>query len=226
MSKRPRIGVTVSNRGAAMTWLANWLAVTRAGGKAVRLSVNGKTDTADLDGLIIGGGDDIGAGLYGGELSLDLRIDEARDAMEQAALDQALHADLPVMGICRGSQMINIHLGGTLHQDIYTVYQDLPRMRTVLARKDVTIKEGTRLARLMGGDRAKVNSLHHQAVDRLGEGLTVAARDGGGVIQATERPGDRFLVGVQWHPEFLVFHRRHQNLFRGLVRAAEGGAGA
>ncbi|MAO56690.1 MAG: gamma-glutamyl-gamma-aminobutyrate hydrolase [Rhodospirillaceae bacterium] len=226
MRKRPRIGVTVSNRGAAMSWLANWLSVTRAGGKAVRMSVNGKTDIDGLDGLIIGGGDDIGAGLYGGELSLDLRIDEARDAMEQGALDQALHADLPVMGICRGSQMINIHLGGTLHQDIYTVYQDLPRMRTVLARKDVSIKEGTRLARLMGGERAKVNSLHHQAVDRLGDGLIVAARDGGGVIQATERPGDGFLIGVQWHPEFLIFHHRHQNLFRGLVAAAEAKAGA
>ncbi len=226
MRKRPRIGVTVSNRGAAMSWLANWLSVTRAGGKAVRMSVNGKTDIDGLDGLIIGGGDDIGAGLYGGELSLDLRIDEARDAMEQGALDQALHADLPVMGICRGSQMINIHLGGTLHQDIYTVYQDLPRMRTVLARKDVSIKEGTRLARLMGGERAKVNSLHHQAVDRLGDGLIVAARDGGGGIQATERPGDGFLIGVQWHPEFLIFHHRHQNLFRGLVAAAEAKAGA
>ena len=226
MTKRPRIGVTVSNRGAAMSWLANWLAVTRAGGRAVRMSVNGKTDIDGLDGLIIGGGDDIGAGLYGGELSLDLRIDEARDAMEQGALDQALHADLPVMGICRGSQMINIHLGGTLHQDIYTVYQDLPRMRTVLARKSVSIKEGTRLRRLMGGEQAKVNSLHHQAVDRLGDGLIVAARDGGGVIQATEHPGEDFLIGVQWHPEFLIFHHRHQNLFRGLVAAAEGKGGA
>ncbi len=226
MRKRPRIGVTVSNRGAAMSWLANWLAVTRAGGRAVRMSVNGKTDIDGLDGLIIGGGDDIGAGLYGGELSLDLRIDEARDAMEQGALDQALHADLPVMGICRGSQMINIHLGGTLHQDIYTVYQDLPRMRTVLARKNVSIKEGTRLRRLMGGERAKVNSLHHQAVDRLGDGLIVAARDGGGVIQATEHPGEDFLIGVQWHPEFLIFHHRHQNLFRGLIAAAEGKGGA
>ena len=226
MTKRPRIGVTVSNRGAAMSWLANWLAVTRAGGRAVRMSVNGKTDIDGLDGLIIGGGDDIGAGLYGGELSLDLRIDEARDAMEQGALDQALHADLPVMGVCRGSQMINIHLGGTLHQDIYTVYQDLPRMRTVLARKNVSIKEGTRLRRLMGGEQAKVNSLHHQAVDRLGDGLIVAARDGGGVIQATEHPGEDFLIGVQWHPEFLIFHHRHQNLFRGLVAAAEGKAGA
>ena len=209
-----------------MSWLANWLAVTRAGGRAVRMSVNGKTDIDGLDGLIIGGGDDIGAGLYGGELSLDLRIDEARDAMEQGALDQALHADLPVMGICRGSQMINIHLGGTLHQDIYTVYQDLPRMRTVLARKSVSIKEGTRLRRLMGGEQAKVNSLHHQAVDRLGDGLIVAARDGGGVIQATEHPGEDFLIGVQWHPEFLIFHHRHQNLFRGLIAAAEGKGGA
>ena len=226
MTRKPAIGVTVSNRGAALTWLAHWTAIRRAGGRPVRLSVNGKTDIDGLDGLVIGGGDDIGADLYGGELSLNVRVDHARDHMEQQVLDAALHADAPVLGICRGSQMINIHLGGTLHQDIYETFDGLPRMRTILAKKEIDVVPNSRLEGLMGDGPVNVNSLHHQAVDELGEGLEVAARDRHEVVQATEHPGQPFLVGVQWHPEFLMVHRRHQNLFRGLVRTAEVGAGA
>ncbi|MAN81283.1 MAG: gamma-glutamyl-gamma-aminobutyrate hydrolase [Rhodospirillaceae bacterium] len=222
MTARPRIGVTVSNKGARLTWLAHWLAVLRAGGRPVRLSVGGRTEVSGLDGLVIGGGDDIGAALYGGEVGLDVRIDPARDRMEQQALDVALHADLPILGVCRGAQMINIHLGGSLHQDVYAAYSGLPRLRTPLARKRISVAGGSRLARLMGGGRIAVNSLHHQAVKRLGRGLKVSARDAHRVVQAVENPAADFLVGVQWHPEFLIFHRRHQALYRGLVRAARG----
>ncbi|MBB92872.1 MAG: gamma-glutamyl-gamma-aminobutyrate hydrolase [Magnetovibrio sp.] len=220
MTARPRIGVTVSDRGAKLTWLAHWLAVRRAGGRPVRLSAGGRTDTMGLDGVVIGGGDDIGAEMYGGEVTLDLRIDPDRDRMERRALDWALHADVPVLGVCRGAQMINIHLGGTLHQDMYAAYRGLPRLRTPLARKRITLAPESRLARLMGGGRVAVNSLHHQAVNRLGRGLRVAARDAHRVVQALEDPAAGFLMGVQWHPEFLVFRRRHQALYRGLVRAA------
>lgn len=222
MTAKPRIGVTVSERGARLTWLAHWLAVVRAGGRPVRLTATGRSGIDGLDGLVVGGGDDIGADLYGGEVALDVRIDPARDRMERLALDRALHADLPVLGVCRGAQMINIHFGGTLHQDIYAVYRDLPRLRTPLARKRIAVAPGSGLARLMGQGRLAVNSLHHQAVDRLGRGLRISARDAHRVIQATEHPGARFLIGVQWHPEFLIFRRRHQALYRGLLRAAKG----
>ena len=222
MTVRPRIGVTVSDRGATLTWLAHWLAVRRAGGRPVRLSAGGRTDTTGLDGVLIGGGDDIGAEMYGGEVTLDLRIDPERDRMERRALDWALHAQVPVLGVCRGAQMINVHLGGTLHQDVHAAYRELPRLRTPLARKRITLARESRLARLMGGGRVAVNSLHHQAVNRLGRGLRVSARDAHRVVQALEHPAAGFLVGVQWHPEFLVFRRRHQALYRGLVRAAGG----
>ncbi|MEQ9576143.1 MAG: type 1 glutamine amidotransferase [Rhodospirillales bacterium] len=222
MTARPRIGVTVSDRGATLTWLAHWLAVRRAGGRPVRLSAGGRTDTAGLDGVVIGGGYDMGAELYGGEVALDVRFDPDRDRMERRALDWALHAERPVLGVCRGAQMINIHLGGTLHQDVHAAYRELPRLRTPLARKRISLARDSRLARLMGGARVAVNSLHHQAVNRLGRGLRVSARDAHRVVQALEHPSEGFLMGVQWHPEFLVFRRRHQALYRGLVHAAGG----
>jgi putative glutamine amidotransferase len=220
MTVRPRIGVTVSDRGATLTWLAHWLAVRRAGGRPVRLTAGGRSEVSGLDGLVIGGGDDIGAALYDGEIELDVRIDPDRDRMEQQALDAALHAELPVLGVCRGAQMINIHLGGSLHQDVHAAYAGLPRLRTPLARKQISVAGASRLAGLMGPGRVAVNSLHHQAVKRLGGGLRVSARDAHRVVQAIERPAGGFLIGVQWHPEFLVFRGRHQALYRGLVRAA------
>ena len=111
---KPRIGVTVSKRGGWRSLLMNRLALWRAGAVAVRF-VAGDTISVDgLSGLIIGGGDDIGAELYGGTPVPDVRIDPERDRLELALLEKALAAGLPVLGICRGAQILNVHLGGTL----------------------------------------------------------------------------------------------------------------
>ena len=220
MTRRPRIGVTVSARGSTLTWLCHWFALWRAGARAVRLAAGGRTGIDGLDGLVIGGGDDIGADLYGGEVLPTVRTDPPRDRLEMDLLAKALERRLPVLGICRGAQLLNVHLGGTLHGDIHKVYDGVPRLRTVLPRKSVTVTEGSRLAALVGGGTRRVNSLHHQSVDRLGKGLRVVARDGHGIVQAVENPDAPFLIGVQWHPEFLIFQRDQRGLYRGLVEAA------
>ncbi|GIL39000.1 hypothetical protein TMPK1_12370 [Rhodospirillales bacterium TMPK1] len=200
--------------------LANKFALWRAGARSVRIDAAHEFPIDDLDGLVIGGGDDIDAQLYGGEVAPTVRIDEERDAMEQRILGHAARRDLPVLGICRGSQMINVHRGGSLYTDIYEVFVKAPRLRTVLPRKSVEITEGSRLASLLGRSSVRVNALHHQSVDKLGKGVRVAALDRWGIVQAIEVPQCRFLIGVQWHPEFLVFDGREQNLFRALVDAA------
>lgn len=222
--RRPVIGVTASRKGGRWMWMANKVAIRLAGGRARRITADdGPEALHEVDGLLLGGGDDIGAEIYGGELTLDIRIDPERDRLERVALDEAFRRGLPVLGVCRGSQMINVHCGGTLHQEIRKVYHEAPYMRTILPKKWVEVEEGSRLCRLLGGRRRlKVNSLHHQSVDRPGAGLKVVARDEHGVVQGIEREADPFLVGVQWHPEFLFYAHSQNELLKALVAQARG----
>jgi putative glutamine amidotransferase len=216
---RPVIGVTTSRRGGWRSFLFHKLALARAGARAIRLMAGEPLPGEGLDGLVIGGGDDIGAEIYGGAVLPDVRIDPERDKLELKLLEDALEHGVPVLGICRGSQIINVALGGTLHTDIYEVYVQAPRMRTVLARKTIRMEPGSRLDRIVRCNPCRVNALHHQSVNRLGRGLKVVAHDEAGVIQAIEGEG-RFLIGVQWHPELLVFSRSQQRLFQALAEAA------
>ncbi|WP_048307195.1 gamma-glutamyl-gamma-aminobutyrate hydrolase family protein [Halomonas sp. PR-M31] len=216
---RPRIGITTSDHKSLLAWWCDWLAVWRAGGKPVRLSPS-RPVPKDLDGLVIGGGDDIGAQLYGGEVQLDVRVDPQRDTLELSLLKRLLPDDCPVLGICRGAQIINVHLGGSLVSDIYTSYTHIKKQRTVLPRKTVDITVGSRLHDLLKVSWCQVNSLHHQAINRPGRGIDIVAKDRDGLVQGIESRDHRFLVGVQWHPEFLIFNRPQQRLIRGLVDAA------
>lgn len=217
---KPLIGVTTSRRGGWRSYLMHSLALARAGARAVRLVPGEPLPDEPLQGLVIGGGDDIGAEIYGGQLTPDVRIDPERDKMELGLLKAALPARLPVLGICRGSQMINVALGGTLHTDIYEVYVHAPKMRTVLPRKRVSIEPGSHLSRILRCNPCRVNALHHQSVDRLGQGLKIAAHDESGIVQAIESDSAPFLLGVQWHPELLFWKKPQQRLFTALAMAA------
>lgn len=165
---------------------------------------------AELDGLVLQGGTDISPQMYGEEpLRPEWAGDPERDRYEIELLERFLKLKKPVLGICRGQQLINIAMGGTLYQDTATqkpgahVHQDT----AVYDDKyhHVEILPGTRLATLYPGvGRAKVNSLHHQAVHRLGKGLAVEAHSAeDGVIEAIRHEGPQYVAGVQWHPEFL-----------------------
>ncbi|MFP3942520.1 MAG: gamma-glutamyl-gamma-aminobutyrate hydrolase family protein [Alphaproteobacteria bacterium] len=217
---RPVVGVTSSRGGARYMWWFYWLALRLNGVKPVRLIAPvHKVRFSRLDGLVIGGGDDIGAEIYQGEPTLDVRIDPERDAMELGLLEHVEAYNVPVLGVCRGAQMLNVFHGGSLHQDMRAAYANVPRMWTPLPRKCVRIERGTRVAGLLGMEQLTVNSLHRQACDRIGTGLTVSGRDEYGVVQCIEHVHAEFRIGVQWHPEFLIYRASHRRLFAAFVKA-------
>lgn len=216
---RPTLGVTVSRRSGWRIFPLIALNVWLAGGRAVKWQRDSDVDMDTVDGVIIGGGDDIAPTLYGGALRIEARLDPARDALEAAILRRAIAHDLPMLGICRGAQMLNIVSGGTLEQDAFGRY-GLRRYKTILPRRAVRIAPDSRLRQIVGPDVMRVNALHTQAVDRLGDDLRVSARDEKGMVQAIERVCDPFAIGVQWHPEHIFYARRHFALFRALVAAA------
>lgn len=217
---RPCIGVTVSRRTGWRVFPVIALNIWMAGGRARRWDSGRVADMASVDGLVVGGGDDISPMLYQGELVAEARLDPDRDALERRLVLAALAAGKPVLGICRGAQMLNIAQGGNLHQRAYDHYADSRQYRTILPRKTVSVLQGTGLARISGTAPMRVNALHAQAVDQLGNGLRVAARDEGGMVQAIERTAPPFALGVQWHPEYLIYARRQRALFHALVAAA------
>jgi putative glutamine amidotransferase len=168
----------------------------------------------NIEGLLLSGGTDLDPQLYG--QAIDPRSDQPdreRDALEQRLLREALEADLPVLAICRGMQLFNVtHPGGTLVQDIEG--HRIPNRGTHPAE----VYRGTRLAEIFGEGVHTVNSRHHQAVDRLGQGLVISAKSPEGVIEGLERPDRRFAIAVQWHPEDqMPEQRRLFEAFRGAL---------
>ena len=146
--------------------------------------------------------------------------DAGRDELEMRLLDEAVRRRLPVLGICRGEQLLNVYFGGTLHRDLAGFYVEDPEVRTILPRKRVDLVEGCRLRRVMKDVAARVNALHRHAIDRLGRGVRVAARDRNGIVQAIEHGELPFVVGVQWHPEYLPQLPSQRAIFDALVKQA------
>jgi putative glutamine amidotransferase len=182
---------------------------------------------ASFDGFVLSGGGDVDPALYGGNLDATVHsIDPERDAFERALIPLVLDADKPLFAICRGVQVLNVALGGSLYEDIASAlpaaqrhdwYPNSPR--DYLAHT-VEIEPGSRLAEILGTHKLRTNSLHHQAIRQPAPALEVVARTEDGVIEAVELPGKRFAIGVQWHPECLPDEPAMQRLFLEFVNAA------
>ena len=177
-------------------------------------------DALTCDGLLLPGGGDMDPKFYGQE-----RIPACgapnllRDAAEPLLLRAFLAADKPVLGICRGIQVMNAVLGGDLYQDIKP-FEHLPHNDHWAKVHTVTVRRGTLLSRILGQDTVLVNSQHHQPVDRVAPGFTLAALSEDGIVEAIEKPDARFCLGVQWHPEWLSdADPAMQGLFDAFVNA-------
>ena len=228
---KPVIGVTSFVEGvrwghwrspAAVTPFAYVRAVSTAGGRPVQLPPDDDAvgDTLDrLDGLVATGGIDIDPALYGGDEHPTMAgARPEQDRAEMALLEAALARNMPVLAICRGSQLLNVLRGGDIVQDLAegNGSPDLHGDGTgTTAEHEVTVCEGSRLAGLLGG-RSSVTSEHHQALGRIGAGLDEVAWAADGTVEALEDPAKRFALGVPWHPE----RSESSELFRGLVAEA------
>lgn len=217
MATRPRVGVT----GAAMRWAPAWwctrLALWFAGASAVRLSVRHGSGESDFDALVIGGGNDIGPEHYKGDIREPVKTDKARDALEIRWIRYALKKDKPLLGICRGAQLINVVLGGNLHQDIREMRRKTNNRPGLLPTKTVTLLPHSQLAGVCDSHRLRVNSLHHQAIRESGKGLKVVGRDRDNIVQCVESSTKKKIIGVQWHPEYLFYLPAQRALFAWLV---------
>ncbi len=219
MAEAPRIGVTGPSHGIPWAWWATRTQLRRAGATAVRLNASTGMPPPDLTGFVIGGGNDIDPAIYGGDVSESRSVDPLRDEFELSVLELAAERSMPVMGICRGAQLINVHAGGTLISDLRDRRVHTSNRGTLLPRKQVRIDAGSLLAEFIGSHSTRVNSLHHQAVDRTGDGLAVTACDRDDIVQGIESTRGPLRIGVQWHPEYLPQRADQRRLFRYFVDA-------
>lgn len=224
--ERPLIGVAVADDGAA--YEAYRTAIEQAGGRTVLVPMLDDERelaafVANLDGVLLPGGADLPPDMYGEEPGADLRLIERPRAEYLVRVARlALDGHTAVLGICLGCQLLNVARGGTLVQDIPSELPGTLVHRGDGATHEVIVVEKSRLAGLVG-TKLVVNSAHHQAVEKLGDGLVVAARSPDGVIEAIEQPGERFVLGVQWHPERALDEPAQRALFEAFVEACRKG---
>jgi putative glutamine amidotransferase len=200
-------------------------ALRLAGGCVVELRPGGKVALEELGALLFSGGGDISPRRYDQPPHPAVsRVDEVRDEFELGLAREALEIQIPVLGICRGAQVLGVVAGGDLVQDVPSQHPGALAHATppggAVARHWVRLEEGSRLRGIMGGPRVRVNSYHHQANATLGPGMRAVAWCEDGVVEAIEGTGRGFVLGVQWHPERMLRAPRQRRLFAALVAAA------
>ncbi len=231
MNDPPLIGITTyaANENGEVTLPQDYVdSVRRAGGIPI-LIAPGESQTGELldrlDGMILAGGGDICPTCYEGEAHDSVyMVDVERDTMELQLANQLVERDVPTLAICRGFQIVNVMLGGTLHAHLpdevgeAVLHRAPPRKPIPHA---VSIDAGSRIAQIMGASQVEPMSWHHQALNSVAPQLAVVARAPDGIIEAADLPSHRWFVGVQWHPEITAgIDVTQQRLFDELIRAA------
>lgn len=223
--KRPIIAITHSVSRSKVMVMAIKLAVWFAGGKPVSITTQNQSDKIKYQGLILCGGLDINPEIYGKIKKPGYQYDSDRDSLELYHLAHAEKTQMPVFGICRGCQLMNIHRGGTLHTDITKVYEYTKYPSTLIGyiffRKRIHIEKTSALFKITQKTGLKVNSIHRQSIANLGLNLMISAVEKNQIIQGIEDSRHPFFIGVQFHPEFLIYKKPFLKLFQTFVHHAK-----
>lgn len=216
----PLIAVTGGNRSGHAPRRLVALALWFYGARVVSITPKRPRLDMEPDAVVITGGHDVDPVLYAAAPEVHPRYDRERDRLESTVIDRALALGLPMLGICRGAQLLNVRLGGSLYQELRSRRVRTSNRWTILPIKTLHVAAGSRLQGLLGTRETRINSLHNQGIARIGQGLVVTGRDLDDIVQAVEAPTHPLLLGVQWHPEFLLYKRSQRRLFHALVDAA------
>ncbi|MAZ50037.1 MAG: gamma-glutamyl-gamma-aminobutyrate hydrolase [Halobacteriovoraceae bacterium] len=218
---KPLIGVTKPLRGGLIQNLCIRLAIFMTGGRSINLTSDKPRLDLNLDGLIISGGTDIHPEVYSGsEFKHNYSYDRERDEMELNWLKKAEFEQIPTLCICRGAQLLNVYYGGSLFFDISKAYKNADYPNSLFAkiffRKPARVLSG-KIRDMIQQNKLSVNSLHTQAIATLGGKLKRTMIEDNGVVQAIEHKDLPFLLGVQFHPEFLIHRKEIRRIFKTLV---------
>jgi putative glutamine amidotransferase len=218
MPKKLLIGVCLPDFGNFFAYIFIKLNLKLQGASSIRLRPSyDNVEFNKLDGLILSGGDDIDPTLYGEDKDAhNTSLDKKRDSFELEMIDKAYKKKIPILGICRGAQLINIYFEGTLHPTIFDLDKYIDHKNSIFPIKDAIIKKISKLFSITKSKKLPINSIHNQAIDEVGEELKVTACHDK-IIEAIEKEDYPFLLGVQWHPEYLIYLKDHRLIFQQFV---------
>ncbi len=217
-------GLTIGISGPARRSLAHRLisfALRMHGARTHFIRPGSRVDVSLLDGLVLSGGTHVHPSRYNQTPQVTATYDPRRDETDFRLLSRAEELGIPVLGICRGAQFINIFRGGSLCQNVTPLRKNTRHRPLLLPMQTVRVVSDSRLGQLMPGPVIGANRIHSQSIKKLGKHLRVVAVDNDLFVQAIENTHGQWLMGIQWHPEYLLYHGGHRRIFGHFVRAAE-----
>lgn len=224
MVTKPLIGICLPDKGNFFAYIFIKLNLIIQRARCVRLRPSKDNIKLDkLDGLILSGGSDIDPTLYGKDKDAhNTPLDKKRDSFELETIDAIYKKKKPILGICRGAQLINIYFNGTLYPKILDLDEYIIHKNSIFPIKIAIIKKLSNLFSITKKKEVVINSIHNQAIDAVGEDLKISACHDK-IIEAIEKDDYPFLLGVQWHPEYLIYLKEHRLIFKNFIMSAKRG---
>lgn len=218
MATKPLVGICLPDEGNFFAYLFIKLNLKLQGAYSIRLRPSkNNIKFQRIDGLILSGGSDIDPTLYGANKDAhNTPLDTKRDTFELEMIDKAYKKKIPILGICRGAQLINIYFNGTLYPTILALDEYIIHKNSIFPIKTIWIKKLSQLFSITKKKEIVVNSIHNQAINEVGKDLKVTACHDK-IIESIEKEDYPFLLGVQWHPEYLIYLKEHRVIFEKFI---------